>query len=57
MFKQDQKGFFRTLEEEKAHEGQIPKMEKFCRVLGRYLGKRRKNVKHAMDGRDKETIK
>ena len=26
-------------------------------VLRRYLGKERKNAKHAMDGRDKETIK
>ena len=34
MFKQDQKGFFRTLEEEKAHEGQIPKMEKFVEFWG-----------------------
>ena len=34
MFKQDQKGFFRTLEEEKAHEGQIPKMQKFVEFWG-----------------------
>ena len=29
MFHQDQKGFFRTLEEEEAHEGEMPEMEKF----------------------------
>ena len=29
MFQRDQKGFFRTLEDEEAHEGGMPEMEKF----------------------------
>ena len=29
MFQRDQKGFFRTLEGEEAHEGEMPEMEKF----------------------------
>ena len=29
MFQQDQKGFFRMLEGEEAHEGEMPEMEKF----------------------------
>ena len=57
MFLQHQKGFFRTLEEEETHEEEMPEMEKFVDFWGWYLGKRRKNAKHAMDGRDKETIK
>ena len=55
MFQRDQKGFFRMLEGEKAHEVEIPEMEKFVEFWA--LGKRRKNAKHTMDGRDKETIK
>ena len=34
MFQQDQKGFFRTLEEEEAHEGEMPEMEKFVEFWG-----------------------
>ena len=55
MFQREQKGFFRMLEGEKAHEVEIPEMEKFVEFWA--LGKRRKNAKHTMDGRDKETIK
>ena len=29
MFQRDQKGFFRTLEEEEGHEGKVPEMKKF----------------------------
>ena len=39
MFQRDQKGFFRTLEEEEAREGEMPEI--VCRVLGRYLGERK----------------
>ena len=31
MFQQDQKRFFKTLEEEDAHEGEMPEMEKFVK--------------------------
>ena len=34
MFQRDQKGFFRTLEGEEAHEGEIPEMEKFVEFWG-----------------------
>ena len=34
MFQQDQKGFFRTLEENEVHEGKIPEMEKFVEFWG-----------------------
>ena len=34
MLQQDQKGFFRTLEEEEAHEGEIPEMGKFVEFWG-----------------------
>ena len=57
MFQRDQKGFFRTLEEEEAREREMPLMEKFVEFLGKYVGKKRKDAKHAMDGRDKETVK
>ena len=29
MFQRDQKGFFRTMEDEETHEGEMPEMEKF----------------------------
>ena len=31
MFQRDQKGFFRTLEGEEAHEGEMPEMERFSK--------------------------
>ena len=31
MFLQDQKGFFRMLEGEEAHKGEMPEMEKFVK--------------------------
>ena len=31
MFQQDQKEFFRTLEGEEAHDGEMPEMEKFVK--------------------------
>ena len=34
MFQRDQKGFFRTLEGEEAHEGEMPEMEKFVELWG-----------------------
>ena len=34
MFQRDQKGFFRTLEGEEAHEGEMPEMEKFVEFWG-----------------------
>ena len=34
MFQRDQKGFFRMLEGEEAHKGEIPEMEKFVRFWG-----------------------
>ena len=34
MFQQDQKGFFRTLEEEEAHEGEMSEMGKFVEFWG-----------------------
>ena len=34
MFQRDQKGFFRTLEGEKAHEGEMPGIEKFVEFWG-----------------------
>ena len=43
MFQQDQKGFFRTLEEEEADEGEIPEMEKFVE-FGEVLGKEKERT-------------
>ena len=34
MFQRDQKAFFRTLEEEEEHEGEMPEMEKFVEFQG-----------------------
>ena len=34
MFQQDQRGFFRRLESEEAHEGEMPEMEKFVEFWG-----------------------
>ena len=34
MFQRDQKGFFRTLEEEQPHEEEMPGMEKFVEFWG-----------------------
>ena len=34
MFQREQKGFFRMLEEEEAHEGEMPEMEKFVEFWG-----------------------
>ena len=34
MLQQDQKRFFRTLEDEQAHEGEMPEMEKFVEFWG-----------------------
>ena len=34
MFQQDQKEFFRTLEGEEGHEGEMPGMEKFVEFWG-----------------------
>ena len=45
MFQRDQKGFFRTLKKMK-HMKERCQNGKLCRVLGRYLEKRRKNAKH-----------
>ena len=41
MFQQDQKGFFRTLEEEEAHEGEMSEMGKFVE-FGEIFGKEKK---------------
>ena len=40
MFQWHQKKFFRTLKGEEAHKKEMPEIEKFCRVLGRYRGKK-----------------
>ena len=34
MIQRDQKGFFRTLEGEEAHEGEMPETENFVEFLG-----------------------
>ena len=61
MFQQDQRGFFRRLESEEAHEGEMPEMEKFVEFWGCIWERERerergKNPIYAMDGRDKNAI-
>ena len=63
MFQQDQRGFFRRLESEEAHEGEMPEMEKFVEFWGGIWERERererergKNPIYAMDGRDKNAI-
>ena len=53
MFQQDQKEFFRTLEGEEGHEGEMPGMESLS-SFGEVSG-RGKNPIYVMDGRDKNT--
>ena len=59
MFLRDQKGFFRMLEGEEAHKGEMPEMEKFVKFWEGIWGRERererergKNPIYAMDGRD-----
>ena len=58
MFQRDQTEFFRMLEGNVVHEGEIPEMENLLSFenLGRYLGKRRNKPKSAMDGSGTATI-
>ena len=62
MFQQDQKGFFRTLEGEEAHDGEMTEMKKFIKSWGGIWERERererergKNPIYAMDGRNKKT--
>ena len=60
MFQRHQKGFFRTLEGEEAHEEEMPEMQKFVEFWGGIWERERerergKNPIYAMDGRDKKT--
>ena len=58
MFQLDQKGFFRTLEEEEAHGEEMPEIEKFVKFWGGIWERERergKNPTYTMDGRDKKT--
>ena len=48
------KEFLKKLEGTEVQEGKIPKMEKFVEYLGRHLGKKRKNAKHALNGRSEK---
>ena len=50
-------GLFRTQKGEEAHEGEMTEMEKFVEFWGGTGERKRKNAKHAMDGKDTETIK
>ena len=64
MFQQDQKRFFRTLEGEEEHKGDVPEMEKSIEFWGGTWKRERerererergKNPIYVMDGRDKKT--
>ena len=57
MFQRDQKGFFRTLEEDDAHEEEMPEMENFVEFWGGIWKRGEKTPNMSMDRRDKERIK
>ena len=49
MFQRDQKGLFRRLEGEEAHEGEMPEMEKFAEFWGG-IWEREKKEPHRCHG-------
>ena len=56
MLQWDQKGFFRTLKVEEAHQREMPEMKKFVEFWGGIWERERKNNPiYAIDGRDKKT--
>ena len=54
MFRQDQKGIFRTLECEEAHEGEMREMEKFVEFWGGIWEREREREREREGGKERE---
>ena len=55
MFQRDQKGFFRTLEEDGTRYRGDARNRQICGFLGWYMGEKRTNTLYAMDGGNRKT--